>query len=108
MEKNKFVCEYARISRKNNTINPEDYKEYNLKRGLRNENGTGVLVGLTKVSSVVGYIFEDGIKRPTEGKLFYRGIELKDIVKGNSKDKRRGFEEVVYLLLCGELAHSSS
>lgn len=103
MEKNRFVCEHAKIAERNNTINPEFYQRYNLKRGLRNENGTGVMVGLTAVSSVVGYILEDGVKKPTEGKLYYRGIDLKDIVEGYKSNQIRGFEETIYLLLFGQL-----
>lgn len=103
MEKNRFVCEHARIAERNNTIDPAFYKKYNLKSGLRNENGTGVKVGLTDVSSVVGYVLEDGIKKPAEGRLFYRGIELSEIVEGYRKQQIRGFEETVYLLMFGQL-----
>ena len=99
MEKSKFVCEHAKIAENNNTIDPNHYLNYNLKRGLRNENGTGVKVGLTEVSSVVGYILEGKVKSPTEGKLYYRGIALREIVEGVAKDKRHGFEETIYLLL---------
>lgn len=103
MENRAFMDKMTSVFEKNNRINPEFYKNYNIKSGLRNENGTGVKVGLTEVSSVVGYILENEIKKPTEGKLYYRGIELKEIVNGYSNEKRRGFEEVVYLLLFGEL-----
>ena len=103
MEKSKFVCEHAKIAENNNTIDPNHYLNYNLKRGLRNENGTGVKVGLTEVSSVVGYILEGKVKSPTEGKLYYRGIALREIVEGVAKDKRHGFEETIYLLLFGQL-----
>jgi len=103
MDANRFIDDMSDMFEKNNTINPDFYKKYNVKSGLRNENGTGVAVGLTEVSSVVGYIMEDGIKRPTEGKLYYRGIAISDLVKGCVMEKRRGFEETAYLLLFGEL-----
>ncbi len=103
METNKFICDHAQITEKNNTICPEFYKKYNLKYGLRNENGTGVKVGITKISSVLGYVFDEGVKKPIDGKLFYRGIELSDIANGYSKDNQNGFEETVYLLLFGKL-----
>lgn len=87
----------------NNKIAPEFYKKYNVKTGLRNENGTGVLVGLSQVSSVVGYEVVKGVKIPTKGSLYYRGYEINDLVNGFQKDKRHGFEETIYLILFGEL-----
>ncbi len=93
----------CRLAEKNNMINPELYQKYDVKRGLRNSNGTGVLVGLTGIGDVHGYQMEKGIKVPVEGKLFYRGIEIGDLIAGFQKDKRFGFEEVCYLLLFGEL-----
>ncbi|OPL08237.1 MAG: citrate synthase [delta proteobacterium ML8_F1] len=86
-----------------NRINPEFYDKYNLKRGLRNENGTGVKVGLTQVSSVVGYELQAGVKHPVEGNLFYRGIGIRELVEGFSRRQGRGFEETVYLLVFGVL-----
>ena len=80
------------------------FPKYGVKRGLRNEDGSGVLVGLTKVGNVVGYQREeDGSLTPVEGKLFYRGYELNDLVAPLRKEKRLGFEEVAYLLLSGDL-----
>lgn len=99
----KFINEMAGLFEENNTINPAFYSQYNIKSGLRNKNGTGVMVGLTEVSSVVGYVLEDGVKLPAEGKLYYRGIALRDLVAGCLADKRRGFEETAYLLLFGDL-----
>lgn len=93
---------------KNSYVNPELYTEYNIKRGLRNSNGTGVLVGITRIANVEGYVLEDGKKIPTEGRLLYRGIPLNDIVKGFQLDNRYGFEETVYLLLLGELPSKQS
>ena len=75
-----------------------------MKRGLRNEDGTGVLVGLTKIGNVVGYerIPGGGLK-PIPGKLYYRGYDLEDIAGNILKEKRFGFEEVAYLMLSGKL-----
>ena len=88
-------------------IDNELFQKYNVKRGLRNEDGSGVLVGLTNIGNVVGYERdEDGKLQPTEGKLFYRGYELDDLVSPLLKEKRFGFEEVAYLLLSGELPDS--
>ena len=88
---------------KNNLIKPADYKKYQVKRGLRNSDGTGVLAGLTRICSVEGYYIIDGEKVPKDGKLSYRGYDINDIVKSVVKDDRFGFEEVVWLLLFGEL-----
>jgi len=84
-------------------INKELYSEFNVKRGLRNKDGSGVLTGLTRLSGVTGYIKEDEEIIPVEGKLCYRGIEINDIVKAISDEKRSGFEEIVYLLIFGNL-----
>lgn len=78
------------------------FKEYNVKKGLRNEDGTGVRVGLTRVSDVVGYDLEDGKKVEVPGKLFYRGISLNDLVAGKG-DSHYGYEEACFLLLFGFL-----
>lgn len=97
----------ADIVQKNSYIDPTLYDLYNVKRGLRNANGTGVLVGITRVASVIGYELVNGVKTPTEGSLFYRGVNMTDIVDGFQRDGRRGFEEVVYLLLFGTLPTSA-
>ena len=88
---------------KNNLIKPADYKKYQVKRGLRNSDGTGVMAGLTRICSVEGYYIIDGEKVTKDGKLSYRGYDINDIVKSVVKDDRFGFEEVVWLLLFGEL-----
>lgn len=93
----------AKIVEKNSYIAPELYEKYNIKRGLRNPNGTGVLVGITKVASVIGYDTVEGVKVPVQGSLYYRGLNMLDLVTGSQSDGRRGFEEVVYLLLFGNL-----
>jgi len=78
------------------------YLEYDVKRGLRDSNGKGVLTGLTEISDVNGTRVVDGVKVPAEGKLFYQGYDVNDLVKGTA-GKRYGFEEITYLLLFGEL-----
>ncbi|GAA0180724.1 citrate/2-methylcitrate synthase [Clostridium sediminicola] len=87
----------------NNKIDTSLYDKYELKRGLRNNNGTGVLVGLTQVGSVHGYVLNEGKKTSIEGRLNYRGISLKKLVNGFQNEKRHGFEEISYLLLFGRL-----
>ena len=86
------------------SIENELFQKHNVKRGLRNEDHTGVVVGLTKVGDVVGYERnEDGSTYPIPGRLMYRGISLEDIVRGVQRENRLGFEEVVYLILSGNL-----
>ncbi len=93
-------CLYAKI---NNQITPELYPKFDVKRGLRNEDGSGVLVGLTKISDVTGYEKKDGVFTPLEGRLAYRGIKIEEIVDAISKENRHGFEEIIFLLLFGKL-----
>lgn len=81
----------------------ETFKEYSVKRGLRNDDGTGVMAGLTSIGSVVGYYIDDGEKMPMEGHLRYRGYDITDLVRNCEKEKRFGFEEAAYLLLFGQL-----
>lgn len=85
------------------SIDPELYGIYNVKRGLRNLNGSGVLVGLTKVGDVHGYVVDEGEKQPDDGVLRYRGINVKNIVDACIRENRFGFEETAYLLLFGNL-----
>lgn len=89
--------------RKANKIDLSWFSEYNIKHGLRNQNGTGVLVGITRISDVHGYKVEDGVKIPCDGSLFLRGIELTKFIEAARVEKRTGFEEMVYLLLTGNL-----
>ncbi len=84
-------------------IDDKQLAGHNVKRGLRNEDGTGVLVGETRVGSVQGYVVDEGERLPVEGRLFYRGIALTDIVETHLKNGTFGFEEVAYLLLMGYL-----
>lgn len=90
-------------AKENNSIRPEYYDMYNVKRGLRNSNGTGVLVGVTEIGDVRGYTLENDKKIPQEGELYYRGIEIQEFVEGFQKEGRFGFEECIYLLLFGTL-----
>ena len=99
----KYLDELSSVSTVKNKIPSEKYTEYNVKRGLRNSNGTGVLVGLTSIGEVSGYIMEENEKIPAPGKLFYRGIDINDIVSDISQNDRHGFEEVIFLLLFGTL-----
>lgn len=94
---------YSDLCKKNCEINPELYTKYDVKRGLREINGKGVLVGLTKIAEVKSYTIDDGDMIPCEGKLYYRGLDIEDIVNGFIKDNRFGFEEVAYLLMFGSL-----
>jgi len=84
-------------------IDPQFYNNYQVKRGLRNQDGTGVLAGLTSIGEVRGYIIDDGERIPMEGDLLYRGIDTRDIIKNVLMEKRSGFEEVVFLILFGVL-----
>ncbi|MBQ8724630.1 MAG: citrate/2-methylcitrate synthase [Oscillospiraceae bacterium] len=84
-------------------IPPELYGVYDVKRGLRDADGKGVVAGLTTVSQVTASRMENGVRVPEEGKLYYRGIRIQDLVDGFVSRDRFGFEEIVYLLLTGEL-----
>ncbi|PWL52139.1 MAG: citrate synthase [Clostridiales bacterium] len=84
-------------------IDPALYKTYDVKRGLRDLNGDGVLAGLTQISEIRSFATVDGEKRPCEGELYYRGYNIYDLVRGFLQDKRFGFEETAYLLLFGRL-----
>ncbi|MDD3349689.1 MAG: citrate/2-methylcitrate synthase, partial [Eubacteriales bacterium] len=89
---------------KNNGIDSAFYSKFDVKRGLRNANGTGVVVGLTKVGEVRGYkTNEQNEKVAIEGKLYYRGVDVEDLVKNCIRENRFGFEETCYLLLFGSL-----
>jgi len=90
-----------------NRFMPGVYDKYNVKRGLRNEDGSGVLVGLTEIGDVHAYIYDEGEKVPVEGRLVYRGIDVYDLVNGFISDNRFGFEECAYLLLFGDLPTKS-
>ncbi len=94
---------YLGLAEEHNKLPMSLYEKYNVKRGLRNADGTGVVVGLTEIGEVHGYIMEEGDKIPHPGRLRYRGYDLYDLVEGFQKEKRFGFEETAFLLLFGRL-----
>jgi len=98
--KDSWLEERAEKVEQVNRIDKEYYRQYDIKQGLRNSDGTGVVVGFTKIGSVHGYTYCDGVKTSIEGKLFYRDIEIDELVKNTGEF---GFESIVYLLLFGEL-----
>ena len=93
----------AGLARENSCIDPGDYVKYDVKRGLRDLNGKGVLAGLTEISDIVAKKIVDGKEVPCEGKLYYRGVDVEQLVGGALKEGRFGFEETAYLLLLGKL-----
>ena len=97
------IIRLSDICSQNSVIESELYSKYLVNRGLRDINGKGVLTGLTELSEVCSHIEKDGESIPCKGELYYRGINIEDIVSGFIKDNRFGFEEVVYLLLFGNL-----
>ncbi len=94
----KLMCEELM---KHSYMEPGDFERFNVKRGLRNADGTGVMAGLTHVCSVEGYYINDGERVPKEGRLYYRGVDMRSIVEGCEKENRFGYEEVAWLLLLG-------
>ena len=96
---NSLCAEYQ----KHNQIDPAYYERYNVKRGLRNADGTGVMAGVTQIGNVMGYYVQDGERIPAPGKLVYRGIDVEELVNGFVSEGRFGFEETAYLLLFGVL-----
>ena len=90
------------------TIDKSLYAKHDVKHGLRNHDGTGVMAGLTRIGSTQGYYLRDGEKTAMEGKLYYRGIDIADIVKGFISEDRAGFEETAYLLIFGKLPESGT
>ncbi len=83
------------------------YDHFNVKRGLRNADGTGVVAGITSISNVHGYLTDEGVKIPDKGRLTIRGYDIKDLVDGAVAEGRPGYEEVAYLLLTGDLPTAS-
>lgn len=101
---NNIIKKISETIRTTTQIDPDLFQTYNVKRGLRNEDHTGVVVGLTKVGDVVGYERdENGSLKAIPGKLIYRGINIEDIVKGAQEENRLGFEETIFLILAGYL-----
>ena len=110
MTKNNPFCEItpelehlSELSAKCSVIDPELYSKYDVKRGLRDINGKGVLVGLTEISDVCSTKIVDGVSHPADGELYYRGYNVKDIIAGIDENSHFGFEECTYLLLFGSL-----
>ena len=97
------ILDLAQMSERASQINADLYQKYDVKRGLRDINGKGVLAGLTEIGEVQAYKTVDGKEIPCEGKLYYRGHDIEELVKGFVSEKRFGFEEITYLLLFGEL-----
>lgn len=100
------IISLSELCRKNDGIDPELYTKYDVKRGLRDLNGKGVLAGLTEISEIISSKEVDGQTVPCDGELYYRGYNINDLVAGFTNDKRFGFEEITYLLLFGELPNA--
>lgn len=98
-----LLHELSESFRLNSQIPSELYSRYRIKRGLRNADGTGVLVGASWLGNVHGYIINEGEREPIEGRLTYRGYNVYDLIHGLESENRFGFEEVGYLLMCGKL-----
>ncbi|NLL38301.1 MAG: citrate/2-methylcitrate synthase [Clostridiales bacterium] len=99
----KDIVELAELASDNSRIDPDLYEKYEVKRGLRDRNGKGVLTGLTEISEIQAFSREGDLTIPAEGKLYYRGVDIEQVISGIMKEKRFGFEEVTYLLLYGVL-----
>ncbi|WP_225877825.1 citrate/2-methylcitrate synthase [Alkalibacter mobilis] len=98
-----MLKELSQMAEKSSFISPDLYTKYEVKRGLRDITGKGVLTGLTEIGEVHSYIICDNEMIPEPGRLFYRGIDVSDLTKGFMEENRNGFEETVYLLLFGNL-----
>ncbi|MBE5966129.1 MAG: citrate/2-methylcitrate synthase [Lachnospiraceae bacterium] len=97
------LMDLADLCKKNNAIDSELYTKYDVKRGLRDISGKGVLTGLTEISEILSYTLVDNDYIPCDGKLYYRGVDVEEIIQGFIYDDRFGFEEITYLLIFGEL-----
>ncbi|MEG2380835.1 MAG: citrate/2-methylcitrate synthase [Oscillospiraceae bacterium] len=97
------ILDLSELCKNNSSIDPDLYAKYEVKRGLRDLNGKGVLAGLTEVSEIQSTIVKDGVETPCEGKLYYRGYDVEKLVEGFATKRRFGFEETAYLLLFGSL-----
>lgn len=106
MRQNEYMEQIAALAKscvENGKIDLELYGKYDVQRGLRDKNGNGVLAGLTKVSKIEAFKMVDGQKKPCDGRLFYRGYNIRELIRGEVEDHRYGFEEVAYLLLFSKL-----
>lgn len=103
-----FIEKLSILAERNDPINPDLYQKYDVKRGLRNANGTGVLVGLTRIGDVVGYeVGENKEKIPVPGRLLYRGYDVVDLIRDAEANDDYCYEQCAYLLLFGELPKKS-
>lgn len=100
---NQYVASFSQDLSRKYAIDYSKYSTVNIKRGLRNADSTGVIAGVTKVGSVMGYMVMDGAPIAMPGKLYYRGYDVEEIVESHAKSGKFGYEEVAYLLLMGEL-----
>ena len=107
MSEKQWLKKHTEKVRKANYIDPSLYAKYGVKRGLRNDNGSGVLVGLTTIGNVHGYVMDEGERKAVPGELYYRGIDVKELVRADKREHRFGYEEAAYLLLFGELPNES-
>ena len=103
MEPTPEICELAKVCRDNSQIAPELFARYDVKKGLRDVNGNGVRAGLTRISTIIAKEEIDGKSVPCAGRLYYRGIDIRDLTSGFYNDRRFGFEETAYLILYGKL-----
>ena len=97
------ILSLSSLCQENNNIETELYSQYDVKRGLRDVNGKGVLAGLTHISEIKSSKIVDGKSVPCEGQLYFRGYSIRDLVNGFVSAGRPGFEEAAYLLLFGKL-----
>lgn len=107
IQTNPLVQELADKCLQYTKIDSSLYSKYDVKRGLRDVNGKGVLTGLTEISEIRQWKLEDGVQVPSDGRLFYRGFDTEDLIKGLIEDDRFGFEETIYLLLFGQLPNKN-
>ena len=98
-----LIAKWSELVQESDVIDPSLYGRYEVKRGLRELSGKGVLAGLTRIGEVHSYIIDEGETIPQPGRLIYRGIDIDDLVNGFRNDQRLGFEETAYLLLMGNL-----
>lgn len=99
---NNYIARQEEICRKNDLISPRLYEEYGVNLGLRDENGNGVLTGLTKISKIVSSKIQNGQKLPCDGELWYRGYRVEELIQ-SLDDTELGFEKIAYLLLMGDM-----
>lgn len=104
---NDYTTRSETVCRRNDTISPRLYDEYGVKKGLRDENGNGVLAGLTNISKITSSKIVDGKKVPCDGQLWYRGYRVEDLI-GSLGETELGYEKIAYLLLMGQLPDSAA